>query len=156
MRQNIFVFKSLLTMPSYVLPLYHKQNFLRIIWIFTEGKGDRMESRLPFKIFFTLMDIKPQPKKLTTPLNKLPGHMWSKFVAEIRQFFLKKSQNQLTFFKSKIFGWLWFVIRKSSNEIIVSFQSSVNNFKGQIISECPYEIIHSPKIPKKKFPRFLP
>ena len=28
--------------------------------------------------------------------------------------------------------------------------------KGQIISECPYEIIVSPKIPTKKFPRFLP
>ena len=28
--------------------------------------------------------------------------------------------------------------------------------KGQIISECPYEIIISPKIPTKKFPRFLP
>ena len=28
--------------------------------------------------------------------------------------------------------------------------------KGQIISECPYEIIISPKIPTKKIPRFLP
>ena len=28
--------------------------------------------------------------------------------------------------------------------------------KGQIISECPYEIIVSPKIPTKKFLRFLP
>ena len=28
--------------------------------------------------------------------------------------------------------------------------------KGQMISECPYEIIVSPKIPTKKFPRFLP
>ena len=29
-------------------------------------------------------------------------------------------------------------------------------FKGQIVSECPYEKIVSPKIPTKKFPRFLP
>ena len=29
-------------------------------------------------------------------------------------------------------------------------------FKGQIISECPYEIIVSPIRPTKKFPRFLP
>ena len=29
-------------------------------------------------------------------------------------------------------------------------------FKGQIISECPYEIIVYPKRPTKKFPRFLP
>ena len=28
--------------------------------------------------------------------------------------------------------------------------------KGQIISECPYEIIVYPKIATKKFPRFLP
>ena len=28
--------------------------------------------------------------------------------------------------------------------------------KGQIISECPYEIIVSPKRSMKKFPRFLP
>ena len=30
------------------------------------------------------------------------------------------------------------------------------NGKGQIISECPYEIIVCPKIATKKFPRFLP
>ena len=28
--------------------------------------------------------------------------------------------------------------------------------KGQIISECPYEIIVWTKIPTKKLPRFLP
>ena len=28
--------------------------------------------------------------------------------------------------------------------------------KGQIISECPYDIIVTPKIPTNKFPRFLP
>ena len=28
--------------------------------------------------------------------------------------------------------------------------------KGQIISECPYEIIVYPKIATKKFPRFVP
>ena len=28
--------------------------------------------------------------------------------------------------------------------------------KGQMISECPYEIIVCPKIETKKFPRFLP
>ena len=32
---------------------------------------------------------------------------------------------------------------------------SSNFAKGQIISECPYEIIVSPKIPTKKIPRFL-
>ena len=47
-----FVFKSLLTMPNIVLPLHLKQTFLPIIWIFTEGEGDRIKSRLPSKIFF--------------------------------------------------------------------------------------------------------
>ena len=44
--------KDLLTSPSNVLPLYLKQTFPPIIWIFTEG--DWIESRLPFKIFSTL------------------------------------------------------------------------------------------------------
>ena len=46
--------KSLLTMPSNVLPFRLKQTFLPIILIFTEGAGDEIESRLPFKIFFTI------------------------------------------------------------------------------------------------------
>ena len=41
-------------MPSNLLPLYLKQTFLPKIWIFTEGEGDGIESRLPFKIFSTL------------------------------------------------------------------------------------------------------
>ena len=49
-----FVFKSLLTKPSNVLPLHLKQTFPPIVLIFTEGEGDGIESRLPFKIFSTL------------------------------------------------------------------------------------------------------
>ena len=41
-------------------------------------------------------------------------------------------------------------IRQSTPKV-----SSVH-IKGQIISECPYEIIVSPIRPTKKFPRFLP
>ena len=41
-------------MPSNVKPLRLKQTFPPIIWIFTEGEGDEMESRLPFKILSTL------------------------------------------------------------------------------------------------------
>ena len=51
---KLFVFKSLLTMPSNVLLLHLKQTFPPIIWIFTEGKGDGIISRLPFEIFSTL------------------------------------------------------------------------------------------------------
>ena len=46
---KLFVFKSLLTTPSNVLPLHLKQTFPPIIWIFTEG--DRIKSRLPLKYF---------------------------------------------------------------------------------------------------------
>ena len=49
-----FVFKNLLTTPSNVLPLHFK-TFLPIIWIFTEG--DWIESRLPSKIFSTLLGV---------------------------------------------------------------------------------------------------
>ena len=51
---KLFVFKSLLTMPSNVLPLHLKQTFPLIIWIFTEGEGDGTKSRLSLKIFSTL------------------------------------------------------------------------------------------------------
>ena len=50
-----FVFKSLLTTPSNVLPLHLKQTFPPIIWIFTETEGDWIKSRLPFKIYSTLL-----------------------------------------------------------------------------------------------------
>ena len=43
--------KSLLTTPSNVLPLSLKP----IVWIFIEGEGDGIKSRLLFKIFFTLI-----------------------------------------------------------------------------------------------------
>ena len=58
--------KSLLTTPSNVLPLQCKQIFPPIIWIFTEGEGDWIESRLPFKIFTTLTVL------LSLPINDLP------------------------------------------------------------------------------------
>ena len=52
---KLFAFKSLLTIPSNVLPLHLKQIFPPIIWIFTESEGNGIESRLPFKIFPTLI-----------------------------------------------------------------------------------------------------
>ena len=38
-----------------VLPLHLKHMFPLLICIFTEGEGDVIESRLPFKIFSTLL-----------------------------------------------------------------------------------------------------
>ena len=92
---KLFVFKSLLTMPSNVLPLHLKQTFLPIIWIFTEGEDDGNESRLPSKIFSTLQRMHfrlcfcYQYKKCywescnllkvmsSMPFNKLPGSGWT-------------------------------------------------------------------------------
>ena len=51
---KLFVFNSIVTMPSNVLPFHLKQTFPPLIWIFTEDEGDEIESRLPFKIFSTL------------------------------------------------------------------------------------------------------
>ena len=44
-------------MPCNVLPLRLKQTFQPLIWIFTEGEGDDIESRLTFKIFSTLQVV---------------------------------------------------------------------------------------------------
>ena len=52
----MFVLKSLLTTFSNWMPLHLKQTFPSMIWIFTEGEGDGIESRLPYKIFSTLND----------------------------------------------------------------------------------------------------
>ena len=51
---KFIIFKSLLTMPSNVLPLHLKQTFPHIIRVFTESEGDGIKSRLPFTIFSTL------------------------------------------------------------------------------------------------------
>ena len=57
---KLFVYKSLMTTHSNVLPLHLKQTFTAIILIFTEGEGDGIETRLPFKIFSTLKGSKRQ------------------------------------------------------------------------------------------------
>ena len=54
---KLFVFKSLLTTLSNVLPLHLKQTFWPITWIFIEGEGDGIKSRLLFKIFSTFFTI---------------------------------------------------------------------------------------------------
>ena len=49
--------ERLLTSSSNVLPYYLKQTFPPIIWIFTQGEGDEIESRLSSDIFSTLMNL---------------------------------------------------------------------------------------------------
>ena len=43
-----------------------------------------------------------------------------------------------------------------NDENFLRMEDTKQCVKGQIISECPYEIIVSPKIPTKQFPKFLP
>ena len=58
-------------MTSNVLPLHLNQTFQLIIWIFTEGEGDGIESRLPFKIFSTLYENKDKMLiKLSSPTKQ--------------------------------------------------------------------------------------
>ena len=45
---------------------------------------------------------------------------------------------------------------KSIKNLTYLAKTYLTHNKGQIISECPYEIIVYPKIATKKFPRFLP
>ena len=83
---KLLVFKSLLTTPSNVLPLYLEQTFLPIIRIFTEGDGDGIESRLPFKTFSTLKknvsekqcDLNIEPR---TFFSLSPGRTYSNIFA---------------------------------------------------------------------------
>ena len=59
-------------MPINVLPLHLKQTFPSIIWIFTEGEGDEIKSRLPFKMFSALKDNNDNIK-ISEFFKKKPG-----------------------------------------------------------------------------------
>ena len=49
-----FLFSKVCDNAQQCLPFHLKQTFPPIIWIFTEGEGDGIKSRLPSKIFSTL------------------------------------------------------------------------------------------------------
>ena len=62
----------MLTTPSNVLPLNVKQTFPPIIWVFTEDEG--IKTRLPFKIFSTLIHIamkKVMPFYMIGPIESI-------------------------------------------------------------------------------------
>ena len=73
---KLFVAKSLLTTPSNVLLLHLKQTLPPIIWIFTEG--DRIESRLPFKLFSSLLSCCQRNTKIKVGylLDSSNGEFW--------------------------------------------------------------------------------
>ena len=70
MSTNFLFSKACWQCPSNVLSLHFEQTFPHIIWIFTEGEGDRIEPRLLLKIFFTLkwysyLRKKPQCQRIS-------------------------------------------------------------------------------------------
>ena len=71
---NFVVFKILLTTSSNVLPLNLKQTFPPIMWIFNEGEGDGIESRLPFNMFITCV-LNAEKKD---PLQKIGNSLKTK------------------------------------------------------------------------------
>ena len=95
----------------------------------------------------------------------------SKFPIWICSFGVSGIHIRKIFFNFDTLSYFWGYTRSSHIAIFgTGKQSHLLNFalreyslsrvyvhcKGQIISECPYEIIVSPKIPTKKIPRFLP
>ena len=53
MSTNFLFSKVSNAQQGFAFKLHLKQTLPPIIWIFTEGKGDEIESMLPFKIFST-------------------------------------------------------------------------------------------------------
>ena len=103
-------------MHSNVLPLHLKEIFPPIIWIFTEGEGIGIESRLPFKIFSTLPCLKipwPQTFFLThrrrrglTP-EALTASDSKKIGAHLRRLVSFISSNQSRWGpKTRILSWI--------------------------------------------------
>ena len=67
MSTNFLFSKICWQRPAMFCTLHLKETFPPIIWIFIEGEGDEIKSKLPFKIFSTLSDTvcnlsRPDPK----------------------------------------------------------------------------------------------
>ena len=112
---KLFVFISLLTTPSNVLPIHFKQTFPPIIWIFTEGDG--IQFRLAFKIFSTSNTQSKYQKRtmfgssalwlrIFSLLCTCQGYGWcftkGGFVSEGTDAFVISSNRQ-----TLLFSWAW-------------------------------------------------
>ena len=83
--------KLFVTTPNNVLPLYLKQTFPPVIWIFNEGEGDWIESRLPFEVFSTLPTVSRKVTKIEHIFRKkCVPKIW--VIKNFYSFNLKKSQ----------------------------------------------------------------
>ena len=70
-------------MPINVLPSQLKQTFPPMIWIFAEGEGDGIESRLPFQIFSTLPEKSNSPAEWIST-HCIVGNQAKRCIAQIR------------------------------------------------------------------------
>ena len=104
--------------------------------------------------FFTQTMFRPNRNKTVSGFFLAGRHMWWLPVSYYLREKILFSPESCPLQEHDLHSW-WDVIFEG-------FQvSKWNNFiylftKGQIISECPYEIMVCPKIATKKFPRFLP
>ena len=104
--------KNLLTMPINVLPFCLKQTFPPIIGIFTEGEGDEIEFRLPFKVFSTLL------------------HRYLLFASFFECLVKTLSRTQTRHSKSKVSIFLQWLSKKNSIAFFLSL-NMMSNFAYQ-------------------------
>ena len=123
------VYLSLSTMPSNVLPLHLKQSFLPIIWTFTEGEGDRIKSRLPFKILSVYFntDVNEKFVRLRTidlglKLNECSLHLYFKATTSesLSEFAISSSIFRLC---------LWRELFQKCRFLILKFKHEHNQFE---------------------------
>ena len=122
--------KSLLTMPSNVLPLHLKQILPPIIWIFTKGKGDEIKSRLPFKnlLYFSLK----LPCWVCRALEALGRGKTIEMSIEIL-FSYKLSKYSTS--REKIFGFLSLCSSRSNGNLISALGEKKNLLNLEQFSE---------------------
>ena len=87
-------------MSGNVLPLHPKQTFRSIIWIFTEGEVDGTESRLPFKIFSTLILQLAYNESSNEILKKLYLIIVSKVILQVVSAFTTKQTGVIFFLQT--------------------------------------------------------
>ena len=61
-------------MPCNILPLHLKQNVLPIIWIFTEGEDDWIQTAFSNLFYFTSIVVKSSPAVAFTSILKYETH----------------------------------------------------------------------------------
>ena len=116
--------KTLPGIVNIVFKCFAFSPFPHIIWIFTEGEGDGIESMLPFEIFSTLwMSYIPPPAPVT--IATLPSNLRLSLLSDIIVFFDKKLYADVDLNSSKY--WSQSVLQSTACTV-----KGVNNKIAQI------------------------